>query len=247
MVGDLLGVADAFGVRRFHLVGDDLGAVAAWNTALLRPDRIRSVTGISIPFIARGNAPADQILHLLDTSMSTETPYLLRLMEEGIDREMAADPKVWIAGCLASVSGLVGESERLSGMVPKDGRICDSFIPNLAPTFVGDDLLADLAGAYSKTGFAGSMHWYRRIARDWPLLAPWRDRVIEPPAMFIGGELDPIRLIVDGPIADLQHTAPQLARSVRLAGVGHWPHLERPDEVLDLLIDFMTGVEAASG
>jgi pimeloyl-ACP methyl ester carboxylesterase len=49
MVEDLLGVADAAGLERFHLVGHDWGCVVGWLASSAHPERIRSFTGISIP------------------------------------------------------------------------------------------------------------------------------------------------------------------------------------------------------
>ena len=48
MVGDVVGVLDALGIGRAHLVGHDWGAAIAWMTAALVPDRIASVTALSV-------------------------------------------------------------------------------------------------------------------------------------------------------------------------------------------------------
>ena len=49
LIGDVLGFADALGAERFHLVGHDWGAVVSWSLARAAPDRILSLTPISIP------------------------------------------------------------------------------------------------------------------------------------------------------------------------------------------------------
>jgi pimeloyl-ACP methyl ester carboxylesterase len=49
MIGDVLGVADALGFDRFHLVGHDWGCVVGWGVAIQNPERLRSWTGLSIP------------------------------------------------------------------------------------------------------------------------------------------------------------------------------------------------------
>ncbi len=48
-VADVHAIADAMGFDRFHLVGHDWGAVIAWATAILRPERLESLTAMSIP------------------------------------------------------------------------------------------------------------------------------------------------------------------------------------------------------
>ena len=48
MVGDVVGLLDHLGVERAHLVGHDWGAAIAWMTAALVPDRVASVTALSV-------------------------------------------------------------------------------------------------------------------------------------------------------------------------------------------------------
>jgi pimeloyl-ACP methyl ester carboxylesterase len=54
LVGDMIGVLDAFGYETAVIAGHDWGAPVAWHAALLRPDRFRAVIGLSVPFIPRG-------------------------------------------------------------------------------------------------------------------------------------------------------------------------------------------------
>ncbi|MBW3667610.1 MAG: alpha/beta hydrolase [Actinobacteria bacterium] len=48
LVGDVLALADAAGVERFHLVGHDFGANVAWTLAASHPERLRSLTAVSV-------------------------------------------------------------------------------------------------------------------------------------------------------------------------------------------------------
>ncbi len=49
LVGDVLGMADALGADRFHLVGHDWGGAVAWQVAGRHPDRLLTVTSVSTP------------------------------------------------------------------------------------------------------------------------------------------------------------------------------------------------------
>lgn len=49
LVGDVLAIAAALGWDRFDLVGHDWGAAVAWATAAAHPDRIRTLTAVSVP------------------------------------------------------------------------------------------------------------------------------------------------------------------------------------------------------
>jgi len=49
LVGDVLAAADAAGFERFHLVGHDWGAAVGWSVAIARPDRVASLSALSVP------------------------------------------------------------------------------------------------------------------------------------------------------------------------------------------------------
>ncbi len=48
LVGDVVGLLDELGVGRAHLVGHDWGAAIAWLTAALAPERVATVTALSV-------------------------------------------------------------------------------------------------------------------------------------------------------------------------------------------------------
>src|SRR3954465_6816301 len=53
LVGDVGGLIDALGGEQAIVIGHDWGAPVAWHTALLRPDRVAGVAGLSVPFTPR--------------------------------------------------------------------------------------------------------------------------------------------------------------------------------------------------
>ena len=48
LVSDVIAIADAVGVEKFHLIGHDWGSAVGWGIVLLHPDRVLSWTGLSI-------------------------------------------------------------------------------------------------------------------------------------------------------------------------------------------------------
>lgn len=48
-VADALAVLDALGVDAAHVVGHDWGAVVAWHLAARHPERVRTLTAVSVP------------------------------------------------------------------------------------------------------------------------------------------------------------------------------------------------------
>ncbi len=49
LAGDVLALADAAGAHRFHLLGHDWGAAVAWWLAGRRPDRVATLSAVSVP------------------------------------------------------------------------------------------------------------------------------------------------------------------------------------------------------
>jgi pimeloyl-ACP methyl ester carboxylesterase len=49
LVADVVALADQAGVERLHLVGHDWGAAVGWATAIARPDRLLSLSALSVP------------------------------------------------------------------------------------------------------------------------------------------------------------------------------------------------------
>src|SRR5579863_987467 len=62
LVADMVGVLDALGEPKSVIVGHDWGAVVAWHSALLRPDRFRAVVGMSVPYAGRGPVRSTEAL-----------------------------------------------------------------------------------------------------------------------------------------------------------------------------------------
>ena len=56
LCADIDGLATALGYDEYALMIHDWGAIAGWNVALLYPDRVRAVVGLSVPY-ARWTIP----------------------------------------------------------------------------------------------------------------------------------------------------------------------------------------------
>ena len=84
------------------------------------------------------------------------------------------------------------------------------------------------------------------IQRNQELLAPFRGRVIEVPALYVAGDRDMVTALrgMDRLLGSLDRIAPRLHRRLMLPGCGHWTQQERPDEVNGALLDFLAQLPA---
>ena len=95
---------------------------------------------------------------------------------------------------------------------------------------------------FERTGLTGGFNRYRNITRDWYELAPWRFAPIVVPSLFIGGDKDGPTILGQGAIDRFDVNLPRLVRSEILTDCGHWVQQEKPDEVNEILLEFLTGV-----
>ena len=51
LTSDVVGLIDALGEEKAILVGHDWGAPICWNPAVLQPDRVSAVAGLSFPYL----------------------------------------------------------------------------------------------------------------------------------------------------------------------------------------------------
>ena len=54
LAGDVVGLMDSLELEQAVVVGHDWGANLAWKTALLHPNRVSAVAGLSVPYLPTG-------------------------------------------------------------------------------------------------------------------------------------------------------------------------------------------------
>jgi pimeloyl-ACP methyl ester carboxylesterase len=96
LVADALRLADALDWPRFDLVGHDWGAAVAWVVADRHPDRLRTLTAVSVPH----PQPFAEALRV-DADQQRRSGYMQMFREPGVaERAMLADDAAAIRGML---------------------------------------------------------------------------------------------------------------------------------------------------
>ncbi|CAI9274927.1 unnamed protein product [Lactuca saligna] len=89
LVGDLIGLLDAIaseGEKAF-VVGHDWGAFIAWHLCMFRPERVKALVNLSVPFLPRN--PKTDLVEMLRDAYG-EDHYMTRFQEPGeIEAELA--------------------------------------------------------------------------------------------------------------------------------------------------------------
>ncbi len=226
LCGDMCGLLDELGERSAVFVGHDWGANVAWHMAILHPERTRAVAGLSVPFVPRSPAPPLPIMR----RRFGEDFYISYFQRPGEAEEALA----------RDVRRTLTTSRAWTRAWAKEG----SSEPKL-PRWLAEDELAVYVRAFERTGFTGGLNWYRNIDRNWELTAPFADRHIEQPAMFLTGEMDLVRRFM--PAEAMDGWVTDLRASVIVAGAGHWVQQEAPDAVNEALLGFLAEVESGAG
>jgi pimeloyl-ACP methyl ester carboxylesterase len=219
LTGDLVALLDSDvggGAAQAVFIGHDWGAMVVWHTALLHPDRVRAVAGLSVPPIPRARTrPTERWREKFG-----EDFYMLRFQEPGVaDAEMAADVAATMRGMFADLS------------------------PSAPPGWISDAEFSHYVREFSRTGFTGALNWYRNYDRNWESTPELVDARITVPALFVGGTADPIGPTMNPARAREVVAGPYTERWIE--GAGHWVQQERPDDVNRMLLEFLTEVESS--
>jgi pimeloyl-ACP methyl ester carboxylesterase len=238
LVGDVIGVLDAVEAPQAVVVGHDWGAPVAWHAALLRPDRVRAVAGLSVPLRPRPAVAPTQAMR----RTFGEGYYQLKFQDPGLaERELEGDVRGGLRRLMYAASGSAPPDQRWRPTV--DGPVLAGTVdPGAAPAWLGEDALDALAAAFTRTGFRGGLAWYRNLDRNWELTAAFAGLQIHQPALFLTGDADPGYAAARPAIDGLSRLVPGLRRTVVLPGCGHWVGEERPDEVNAALLEFLAGL-----
>ncbi|WP_280293875.1 alpha/beta fold hydrolase [Nocardia abscessus] len=86
LTGDIIGLCDALGLERVHLVGHDWGAIVAWSVAAAYSTRVASLTAVSVPHPA---AFAQAMRS--DPEQIEKSRYMALLEEPGSEEMLLAD------------------------------------------------------------------------------------------------------------------------------------------------------------
>jgi pimeloyl-ACP methyl ester carboxylesterase len=239
LTGDLLAVLDSLGEDKAIFVGHDWGALLVWQLALLAPERVSAVVGMSVPFLPRAPMPT---ITLLRQIYADAFFYMVYFQEPGIaDAELAADPRRTMRRLLAGTRTDADGADP-SAFSANDGR---GFIerlpePKALPGWLSEDELDFYVAEFTRTGFTGGLNWYRNLDRNWHLSEGVAEAHVTCPSLFIAGTLDPV-LTFAPPDAGLAQLDDHRG-TVLVDGAGHWVQQERSAEVNAALLGFLRDV-----
>jgi epoxide hydrolase A/B len=227
------------------IVGHDWGAPIVWNSALIRPDLVRAVAGLSVPYTG---VPARSLREMWEAVFTSQGKFFYQqyFQQPGVaEAELERNPRDSIRRFYYAISG-----DAPDGTWPNDKVVGDTLLhrlpdPSPFPAWLTDADLDYYAGEFAGSGFRGPLNRYRNPDVDTAWLQQFQGRKIEQPALFIGGERDLV-LTMFGRRPDvaalMRPEVPNLQGADILPGCGHWTQQEKPAEVNERLIAWLKGL-----
>jgi len=237
LTGDLVGLLDHLGEERAVFVGHDWGSMVVWQLALLHPDRVAGVCGMSVPFVPRASGPPIEIMR---AAFRGRFFYIVHFQEPGVaDAELAADPARTMRRLLCGLSSRDLTPGDAAASSADDGR---GFIdrlpePDRLPDWLTQAELDHYVEVFRETGFTGGINWYRNFDRNWALTPQLAGARVEVPSFFVAGADDPV-LAMSPPDGQERWLADHRG-SVIVPGAGHWVQQEAPGAVNEALLGFL--------
>jgi pimeloyl-ACP methyl ester carboxylesterase len=226
------------------LIGHDWGAPIVWHTALTRPDRVRAVAGLSVPWTG---VPTVNFLDAVKAAFTDQGKFFYQVyfQDEGVaEAELQADVRATLRKFCYALSG-----DAPKGTWPNDkphgARLLDR-LPDPQPfppwwTAADED---HFVAEFAASGFRGPLNRYRNHALDFAWQQGFKHRRIDQPSLFIGGSRDLALRMLPGadPVAAMAPHLPGLRGAHVLPGIGHWTQQEAPAAVTALLLHWLAGL-----
>lgn len=243
---DVVGIIDHFEQATATIIGHDWGSMVVWYTALLHPDRINGVMGMSVPYGGRAKqAPLDSF----KAAFGDNFFYILyhnELDDNNLgvaEAEYDQDPKGILSRLYASPDSprapalITDPKRRAGGWIDRLGEVLEQ------PAWLSDGDLAYFVNEFKGSGFRGGVNYYRNFDRNW-VFTEALNPVISMPSAFLSGAQDVV--IQGADTAALQAMMSPVMKQLRditlIDGMGHWIQQEAPAETNAAIIKFLQSI-----
>ena len=250
LTSDVAAVVDALGGSpsgrvggsKAILFGHDWGAPIVWNSAVLYPDKITAVAGLSVPYSPIGTT---SFITLMRKLYAGKFFYQLYIQTEGVaEAEFEADVRAALRKVYYSASGDAAPNPLLSGR-PPEARLLDGMVdPDPFPAWLTEADLQVFVDAFAAGGLRGPFNRYRAQDLDAAELGPIPNKRVTQPAFFLAGAKDGVRKFIPGRdlYAEPGAACDDFRGAVILPGIGHWVQQEAPTLTNAALEGFLKGL-----
>ena len=259
IAADLIGILDHIGDQNAHIVGHDWGGPISWYTSLLYPERILSVSGLSVPHSFLGNEvkPTKMLKELYKNKFF----YMLYFQKEGKAEEELEKNIKYSLRTIFSNSDYRGMLKNIKTLLHQEKLKGEGFLNGMTsfetlPDWLKEDDLVFYSNQFENSGMRGPLNRYRCIDLDWKELRYLSNKRVDKPSSFITGDLDPVNFMVLNGLKStksdksdeelymnhINKNYNDLRELKIIEGCGHWTQQEKHNEVNKILMDFLNKI-----
>lgn len=233
IVGDLVALIDSLGQEQVFVVGHDWGAIITWHLCLFRPDKVKALVNLSVPYqpSSRAAKPVQTMRRFYGDDF-----YFVGFQEPGAIESLFA--RLGTKDVLKRFFNYRTPGPLLVSKVFEESSDAEIGLPS----WMTQDEINYFVSKYDKSGFTGGINYYRCYDLDWELMAPWVGTQIKVPTTFVVGDID---LTYNYPgVKDyllkggMKKLVPLLEDVVVVEGAGHFIQQERSEDITNLILDF---------
>lgn len=241
LVGDLIGLVKVLGEQTATLVGHDWGAAVTQWAGLLRPDVFTAIGLLSVPFLPREERrPFDPIRAMAGDQWF----YQVYFQEPGVaEAELERDVRRTMQTFAWLASASLPRERRFKALFPRGTGMLDGYdVPSEVPPWTSAGDLDVFVEAFEFSGFRGPLNFYRNIEPDWERTPFLAGATLRQPVTFIAGAEDAVLTFYPQAVEHMERFVPGLRSKTLIPGAGHWVQQEKPEEVTELLLEFLRGL-----
>ena len=245
LTGDLFALLDHYGADDAVFVGHDWGSMVVWEAARHRPDRVRAVVGVSVPYVEWPGPPV-QLMKMVYTDRFF---YILYFQQVGPpEAELGADARRTRSHVLYGASGeATAGREMPTELPPMEGTGFLTMMSEPPPLpyrgpegpWLDADDLDVYAAEFSHSGFFGPVSWYRNLDANAARANGLGADRLTMPSYFITGDVDVVRLMDPSGPERMRNLLPDYRGETIIPGSGHWVQQETPAAFNDALLGFL--------
>ena len=246
LVGDVVGLMKALDSKSAVLVGQDWGSPVVYHVALMRPDLVRGVLMMCAPPSARGAIPPSVAMKRLYKGLNFYQAYLATPQAT---KEIMQDLRRFLLGIFYSTSGSCPIDKQWRPAWKSSETISDTYtIPKKLPPFLSQQALDYYVTEYTRTGIQPANNWYAAIDKSWENTSFLDGAVVQQPALFLTGDRDPSLRPLFGidrqgaALRSFKTNFRDMRKIINMAGVGHTPPEESPNEVNKIVLKFLKDI-----
>lgn len=226
------------------IVGHDWGAPIVYNTAVVHPERIRALIGLSSTPHKYTVNPRDYWEKRYPKELFYQ--HYFNRFEGQAEAEFEGDLERFVRVMHYNLSGDAPQDTLVALLRPEGSTTLLDGLPepDPMPHWMNPAEVAEYAELFRRNGMRGPLNRYRAQDIDWQEMAPWRGRKIQQPAIFVGGTREGSRFM-DGydRYADADWNYADSRGVFLIEGAGHWIQREATGELNAHILRFLESLD----